>query len=298
MFMPPQRRRDLLKALIEADSAEVTDHALHKLWIGTLMSRSCVSFALPPDGRSMRADQKSTVRVGDCHLPFGQCLLEYECTREFFREAPADRLIPTSSIIHVTNRTARGLLGFQIMYANKYARLSDDLGPSCAMNPLCIYLAPDCVVEIRPDDIVQTINQRAMVLQRDGSFSADADVIETLAYESSWEVAVSAMFLALASCNNVPARKIFEPPAAHLKACAARSRPPMNSYWILDTDFSAPIAGRAESTGLHHAPPRLHIRRGHIRRLGSGATTWVRQCKVGRAELGTIEKIYRVKEGP
>jgi hypothetical protein len=39
----------------------------------------------------------------------------------------------------------------------------------------------------------------------------------------------------------------------------------------------------------HHAPPRLHWRRGHVRRLHSGTITNVRPCLVGSAELGTID---------
>lgn len=46
-----------------------------------------------------------------------------------------------------------------------------------------------------------------------------------------------------------------------------------------------------EPTGKHQ---RLHFRRGHIRRLASGATTWVRNYWAGRAELGESEKVYSV----
>ncbi len=47
--------------------------------------------------------------------------------------------------------------------------------------------------------------------------------------------------------------------------------------------------------GGTHASPRLHDRRGHLRRLKSGKNVWVRSCKVGKAELGTIFHDYEVR---
>jgi len=43
-----------------------------------------------------------------------------------------------------------------------------------------------------------------------------------------------------------------------------------------------------------HASPRLHLRRGHIRKLPSGETTWVQSCMVGTKDNGIVEKEYVV----
>lgn len=53
-------------------------------------------------------------------------------------------------------------------------------------------------------------------------------------------------------------------------------------------------AARSESLGGTHASPRLHDRRGHLRRLQTGKNVWVRPCKVGKAELGTVFHDYEV----
>lgn len=45
----------------------------------------------------------------------------------------------------------------------------------------------------------------------------------------------------------------------------------------------------------HHASPRLHWRRGHIRHLPSGVITNVRPCLVGTAERGVVDHDYAVK---
>ena len=57
------------------------------------------------------------------------------------------------------------------------------------------------------------------------------------------------------------------------------------------------IAPRAQSHGDAkgtHASPRAHERRGHWRRLPSGVSVWVRECRVGDASVGMVFKDYRV----
>jgi hypothetical protein len=53
---------------------------------------------------------------------------------------------------------------------------------------------------------------------------------------------------------------------------------------------------RAESKGGTHASPRLHDRRGHLRRLRSGKNVWVKPHKVGDAKLGTVFHDYQIGE--
>lgn len=53
---------------------------------------------------------------------------------------------------------------------------------------------------------------------------------------------------------------------------------------------------KGESKGGTHASPRLHDRRGHLRRLRSGKNVWVKPHKVGDAKLGTIFHDYQIGE--
>lgn len=55
-----------------------------------------------------------------------------------------------------------------------------------------------------------------------------------------------------------------------------------------------PTKPRQESQGGTHASPRQHDRRGHLRRLASGKTVWVRHCKVGHPNKGVIYHDYKV----
>lgn len=53
---------------------------------------------------------------------------------------------------------------------------------------------------------------------------------------------------------------------------------------------------KCEHKGGTHASPRLHDRRGHLRRLPDGRIVWVRPCKVGDASKGIVFHDYQVKE--
>ena len=62
------------------------------------------------------------------------------------------------------------------------------------------------------------------------------------------------------------------------------------------TVWIEPSKPRQESKGGTHASPRLHERRGHLRRLKTGKNVWVKSCKVGDASKGAIFHDYAIKE--
>lgn len=57
-----------------------------------------------------------------------------------------------------------------------------------------------------------------------------------------------------------------------------------------------PTTQRAEHQGGTHASPRLHDRRGHLRRLKTGKTCWVKAHKVGDQSKGVIFHDYKIRE--
>jgi hypothetical protein len=57
-----------------------------------------------------------------------------------------------------------------------------------------------------------------------------------------------------------------------------------------------PTAPRRDSLGGTHASPRLHDRRGHLRRLKSGKNVWVKPCKVGDPSKGVVWHDYAIRE--
>ena len=45
-----------------------------------------------------------------------------------------------------------------------------------------------------------------------------------------------------------------------------------------------------------HSSPRVHLRRGHIRKLSDDRTTWVQPCVVGDKSKGVVHKGYKYKK--
>lgn len=73
---------------------------------------------------------------------------------------------------------------------------------------------------------------------------------------------------------------------------ARKGKPPLQYDW--HTVTIQPPQIKSEPKGGTHASPRLHDRRGHFRKLKSGARVWVNPCKVGDASKGTVFKDYKV----
>lgn len=92
-------------------------------------------------------------------------------------------------------------------------------------------------------------------------------------------------------CENVRAVR----PAAYRPATTKPKggRYPLFSHKVLVVDMSGKGSVGWDRAGTH-ASPRLHLRRGHARRLPSGATVWVQPCVVGDKSKGMVTKDYRV----
>ena len=83
------------------------------------------------------------------------------------------------------------------------------------------------------------------------------------------------------------------------KKRAKKNRVPLYEYKVLDIVADILQAQPSEPKphqGGTHASPRMHKRRGHVRRLASGKTTWVRNTIVGKPGSGAVDKDYAVQE--
>lgn len=75
-----------------------------------------------------------------------------------------------------------------------------------------------------------------------------------------------------------------------------KGKAPLFGYRLVSVDMSA-IKIPGTHTGGTHATPRLHWRRGHIRRLPDGRLTTVKPCLVGDPSLGSVAHDYSVAAG-
>lgn len=114
-------------------------------------------------------------------------------------------------------------------------------------------------------------------------------LVQLAAQETTNQVFVVAETLAALSCTNVETVK-----TEHTyinKKREAKGKLPLYDFHTLvlkptGSENTAPFGGT-------HASPRMHLRRGHIRRLETG-NVWVNSCVVGSAQNGVIEKNYSI----
>lgn len=105
------------------------------------------------------------------------------------------------------------------------------------------------------------------------------------------EIAAVAELIAALSCKNVYIGDNDAPHALNEKR-ARRGKQPFFSYKTLHIKGESRTVNTTYMGGTH-ASPRVHLRRGHIRRLPQGKV-WVSHCVVGSKSLGMVAKDYAV----
>lgn len=94
------------------------------------------------------------------------------------------------------------------------------------------------------------------------------------------------------NCENVQTAEVAPPTKLNAKR-VKNGKPPLDSYHVLVLPGGA--AGDHQGGSAIRNGPRVHWRRGHLRRLGDGRVIWVRHALVGNRELGAVQKEYRVE---
>jgi len=109
----------------------------------------------------------------------------------------------------------------------------------------------------------------------------------------------AALHLLMALALDKGRHEVLPAPTKLNKKREKRDRPPLYEYKVLDIVadvLHSPHFSSKPHQGGTHASPRMHKRRGHVRRLRSGRTTWVRNMIVGKPTAGAVEKEYSVHE--
>lgn len=135
---------------------------------------------------------------------------------------------------------------------------------------------PIATVRVRhSDDCVNTkINE---VLLQHELISEESATNQTLNF-----VAWLARFLAVVNCVNVKTELV------------AQRKPHVAGAPRADYSYHVLVLRRRSASNLlggSHAPPRLHLRRGHIKHRRTGDFWW-QPCVVGRSSDGVVEKEY------
>lgn len=106
------------------------------------------------------------------------------------------------------------------------------------------------------------------------------------------EVLALLEFLACVNCGNIKEQEVT-PPAKLNKKRVKSGKLPFLTYKVLTLTNNVSVNGDSKQGAKGNAL-RTHLRRGHIRRLKSGKTTWVNSCVVKGSAEGVVVKDYAV----
>lgn len=237
------------------------------------------SFLLPPGGLLMDLDAPFDCRLAECHLPFEKVVLEYDQAWLHLRGPNWKAEFQPNAALIVAEEDPEGFL---IGVSWRYQRSGTPNWGPIGRN---IGFSRSDTISVSPDGFIKASPRTAPAEPFTEEFSPPVA-------DYAHELQVFAQFLLFANCENVSPVRASTVSAQLRKAAQRRGKVPFNDYWILD--LGDQVDGDKQPLGGAHASPRLHIRRGHIRHLASGKTTFVRPHKVGRAEFGTVLKDYRI----
>lgn len=101
-------------------------------------------------------------------------------------------------------------------------------------------------------------------------------------------------FCMTVNCVNVSMGTVPAPQKLNAKR-AKSGKLPFYEYKVLELPASPTMPGAsAEGSGGLRQGPRMHLRRGHPRRLPNGRLTYVRAALVGSTRQGVVDKAYRL----
>lgn len=98
-------------------------------------------------------------------------------------------------------------------------------------------------------------------------------------------------FCVKVNCENVVQDRLAPSKVMNQKR-VSKGKTPFFTYRFLQ--IPSPRSEEVPVGGTH-ASPRMHLRRGHPRRLATGKVTWVRNAIVGNPSIGVVDKTYVVR---
>ena len=123
-----------------------------------------------------------------------------------------------------------------------------------------------------------------------------AGLMQALGEAMLTEVGYVAALCVLLNTKNVVYRTHPAPAKLNLKR-KKKGREPFYEYRTLKL-YSDAVTYVGPTLGKHRfrVSPKLHLRRGHVRRLHAGGTTFVRAAIIGRKKRGMVVKDYQVEK--
>lgn len=250
--------RQLRKAAEELASSKAASAELKREALGTIsVCSQAQKFLLPPNGRLLHDSELRALDGMELNLPHPHIAIEF----------PADDGTVDKTIIFCHQK------GDEILM--KSAHWGEATGREWLVSQ---------VFGVPRKDYFDRASGRIMV----SGFLVDG---RAAAHESAAVSILLGLLNALA-CSNVKA-ELSQAPGVKGKMLKAI---PFDAYHVLVLGGSRSEAGDGARTGAPGRSPREHLRRGHIRRLPTGARIWVNASVVNAGVGGRVEKDYKVQK--
>lgn len=273
--------RDLVKdhaALL--NHAAIPEHTCKKIWSAHFLGQRAIKFCLPDNGVIFEDHQFKAMSDDTLHLPYPEVALEFRSyvgnvvgtamakNIIFASEREADIMIFHSQCLPKSNQwTTEGAVALQ-----KSDYLDRSLAKADGTPPVRLY----------------------------GMGALDEQGQPVPLESMKWSAYVLLQFLNTLNCSNIGTQQADNPQADRWAKLSPRKQArqlPPDVYYVLTIKPHATASGdtAGAATGSERKPVREHLRRGHIRRLASGARLWINAAVVMPGlDAGRVTKDYRM----
>jgi len=245
--------------------------------IGVL--KNSVKFALPDYGliydelspRIRRTRKVSKFEFDSWHLPYPATCFEFASPEAEWNRNHNKKHTSTRRIVTLTQGPNNQSMLHGIWYCDD---LRMWLPSECG---LCVELIPESA---------QAYYSSVLLIRQD----RPPPTIEVVHEDYQDEICAVIQALSFMRCKNVYVNSIM-PPRKLNEVRAKKGKSAFFEYKVMELKKQEVTIYR---TGNHsdRASPRIHLRRGHIRRLPNGESTFVTPCVVGDKSMGVVMKDY------
>lgn len=149
-------------------------------------------------------------------------------------------------------------------------------------------------LKVNEHPLILKDNFSSPYMRNANSYTGNKECGEFLADMGQMAAHITLDFIAAINCSNIEISDTVKADERLNKLRLKKGKQPLFDYKLLTLGFTGEQNLLSEQEGEKRSAMRMHLRRGHIRRL-KDRTIWVNACTVGKINNGSITKDYKVK---
>lgn len=275
-----------------------------------------IKFTLPDNGRLMDPDNNTIITSNMLELlmlPYPIVALEYSAPdlndRLAYNNKPSDKRISLALDFNKINQK----------YKVQMLKLMPTINADICAEMIAVFsiyhgvndgwsAAPGCNFVNRQSTFDAIVDENKKTFMRvSGLLPSPLDILtpndpkeefnkarQSLHNDTIDEVIALVEFCAIMNCSNVETQTIKASEKLNKKRAISGKFKLYDFHVLMLSPLDDKSATSSNGNGTH-ASPRMHLRRGHIRRLSSTKVKWINATVVGNKKDGVIDKSYVVK---